>query len=114
MSRSATHDILSTPEPGFFLIRLVRKGWKVAARITLDDGLYRAEINGSPSGPAVADPLENRSVMRIWETGEKVEEGVYRHRLALKEWAENNDRTHPAANPRTPIDLANMNPLWRT
>lgn len=108
-----THDILAAPQPGFFLMRLVKKGWnKVPARIIYENRLWRAEINGELDGPAVDDPLKSTSVMRIWETGRIVPEPEYRHAIDLKAWALRKDPTHPAANPRRPIDLTEMKPVW--
>lgn len=112
MGRIATHDILAPPEPGFFQMRLVKKGPKVAARIINIDGYWQAEINGDAEGPRVSNPLESRSVMRIWETGVLIEEAQYRYLLDLKAWAEKNAPTHPAANPRKPVDLIEAPPLW--
>jgi hypothetical protein len=96
-------------------MRLVKKGWsKVPARLIYEDGLWQAEINGALEGPKVANPLDSRSVMRVWEAGRMVSQPEYDHAIALKLWAEKNEPTHPAANPRQPIDLTAMNPLWRT
>lgn len=96
-------------------MRLVRKGWhKVPARIHFEDGLWQAEINGAMVGPAVQNPLKSDALYRIWEHGRKITQAEYEHALTLKVWAEKNDPTHPAANPRKPIDLTEMNPLWRT
>ncbi len=93
-------------------MRLVRKGPKVAARITFEDGLWQAEINGQKSGPAVADFLLSKQVMRIWESGTKTDQAIYDYHLGLKDWAEKNDPTHPAAKPMEPVNLVEMRPLW--
>ncbi len=112
MPREYDHDILAPPEPGLFLMRLVKKGPKVAARIHFENGLWQAEINGQKEGPAVADYLDSRSVMRIWETGTKTDQAAYDYHLAMKDWAEKHDPTHPAARVREPVNLAEMRPLW--
>lgn len=115
MPQITTHNALEPPQPGYFLMRLVKKGWaKVPARIICDDGVWQAEINGALEGPKVCDPLMSRSIMRIWETGRMVDLHVYQYAQDLKAWAEQHEPSHPAANPRTPIDLTAMNPLWRT
>jgi hypothetical protein len=112
MPKEHTHDILSPPQPGIFMLRLVRKGQRVPARIILENGWWRAEINGVEEGPRVEDPLASRSIVRIWESGQMVSQEVFDHALALKAWAEKNDPTHPAANPRQPVDLTKMQPVW--
>jgi hypothetical protein len=113
MPREYSHDILAPPEPGIFHIRLVKKGWnKVPARIVSENGLWWAEIDGIPDGPKVADPLRSGAIMRVWEAGTKIEQGQYDYALALKAWALKNAPTHPAANPRQPIDLTKLDPEW--
>lgn len=114
MSRVGTHNALEPPEPGYFLMRLVRKGWsRVPARILFEDGLWQAEIDGS-RGPKVQNPLNSSGVMRVWETARRVPQHEYDKAVEIKEWAKQNDPTHPALNPRQAIDLTEMNPLWRT
>ncbi len=108
------HDILAPPEPGLFFVRLVRKGPWVPARIIFEGGLWRAEINGLADGAPTPDYLDHRAVMRIWESGRAATEPEFDHALALKAWAEKHAPTHPAANPRKPIDLTTIPPLWRT
>lgn len=115
MKRGAPRRI-DQPRPGYFLLRLVRHGPKVAARIVCeqDSGrlLWRAEIDGKWHGAWSVDPEASPGVMRIWTSGEMVAEAEFRFRLALRDWALEAAPVHPAANPRRPIDLATLPPLF--
>jgi hypothetical protein len=109
---------LTKPEPGFYILRLVRRGWQVPARIIEQDGSFTAEVNGEPlkvvwtrdelEASAVSDLVEGRlfahPLLRIVLFGEATDEPTYRYRLAMKDWAETHDKDHPAANPTKPMD----------
>ncbi len=110
--------ILTRPLPGYYLVRMVRKGWPVAARIDLSNGRYAVECDGiAADGSWTEDEIESiaaESLMegRLWDHpllrvscfGEPCDEATYRHRLAMKEWALVHNPRHPAANPMKPID----------
>lgn len=105
--------VVDQPEPGFFLMRLVRRGPKVAARIVHDEhGIWRAHIDGVPQEPGGADPHRARGVLRIWHSGTRCTEQEYLYRLALKAWAMAHDPDHPAANPERPVSLRRMKPIF--
>jgi hypothetical protein len=99
------------PVPGFYEIRLVRKGPFVPARIVHEDGLWSAVINGQESHKN-ADPYEVPMIHRIWPCERTITEDRYAYLNDLRVWAIANDPKHPAANPRTPIDLTELKPLW--
>lgn len=94
------------PSPGAFEIKLVRGGPLVACRITYDDGLWRAWIDGKLQQPEHADPAVAGGVFRIWHSGTVITEAQYRFRLATKLWAETHDRDHPSLHPTRSINLA--------
>lgn len=100
-------------EPGLFEVKLVPHGPPVAARIDCQDGLWSATINGEPTRGAAADPFVAPDVTFVWERGVPIPEAEYEFLIARARWAEANNRAHPAANPRKPIDLAAMPPVYR-
>lgn len=124
---------LDRPEPGFYTLRLVKNGPRVAARIarlctcTIGGGehaphdwtpacdrpwpVWLAEINGDQVSEPDRDPLK-AGVFRIWESGEPCTADEYRYRLELKAWAEREAPDAPEANPRKPIDLNQLPPLF--
>lgn len=100
------------PRPGFFEMRLVRGGPMVAAKITHDDGMYQAWIDGKPRGEPHADPVFALDVYRVWHSGREIDEAIYDFRLAYKAWAKANDPSHPALRPAEVIDLSARKPLF--
>lgn len=107
--------VVDRPEPCFALVRLVKAGPQVAARIwrpchctpvggdeqrvhdwTPDCDRFpplAGEINGAP-----ADPV------RIWHAGRMCGRAEYEHRLRVKAWAEERAPWAPEARPDQPID----------
>ena len=108
---------VTDPKPGFYLLRLVPKGWEVAARLIETDGIFTCEIDGEPvPGEWTADTLAvamgewvtataSNPIVRLIIWGKPCDEAVYQHRLALKAWAFQHQPDHPAAKPRWPINL---------
>lgn len=92
------------PEPGYFLIRLVRKGPQVPARITHRDGIWQAIINGEPQREGT-DPAMAQDVFRIWHGGEAITEAEYLRAM-------HKARQPSALPPREPIDLTKRAPLF--
>lgn len=92
------------PQPGYFLLRLIKGGPLVPSRIchSLEDGWW-AEINGERF-PAHPDPSHARGVFQIWHGGQEITAEIYEHRLKLKAWAEKHRPDHPSAKPRQRID----------
>lgn len=93
---------IDQPRAGFFLVRLVKGGPRVPARIVEDFGLFSAEIDGKPCGAADSDPLKADGVMRVWHYGTEIERTEYRTLLGQP------DRPDP----RKPVNLAAMKPVF--
>jgi hypothetical protein len=95
------------PEPGFFLMKLVKHGPLVPVAIFHRNGEWSAEIVGQrlPSHP---DPVRAEKVLTIWHYArETITRDEYVRRLEQAK-----DPSHPASNPRKPVDLANADPLF--
>ena len=102
---------VDTPEPGYFLMRLVRGGPHVPAQIIQHaDGQWQAVIDGEARG-SHPDPAYAVDVFRIWHSGARTTSDEYHHRLRMKSWAQKNMPEHPAANPRKAITLTKLPPL---
>lgn len=102
--RSWKARAVGLPEPGWFLIRLVRHGPLVPARIIHRDGLWQAVILGEPRA-AAAEPSAAADVFRIWHGGEMITEAEYLTAMRKARQAD-------APKPREPIRLANLAPLF--
>lgn len=110
-SRSPT-----APIPGFYLLRLVSKGWGVPCLLTLDDGKYTAVIDGVQlAGEYGEEQLE--AMLFDWLTarephpliqlvlrGEPCDAATYHQRLARKEWAREHSPEDPCLHPTKPMD----------
>lgn len=112
---------LTEPVPGYYLLRLVPKGWPVPVLIRRLDEIghpFTAEIDGVPLPNAwTRERLETEAAesisrgelfehpfLRIVLFGQPCTETEYRHRLALKTWATAHAPWHPCLNPMRPID----------
>lgn len=93
-------------------MRLVKKGPLVAARIECNDGKWVATINGEVQFPAHEDPVLAGGVLDIWHHAATITEAEYNYLITRKEWAEKHDPDSPAANPRRPIDLSILRPVY--
>lgn len=90
------------PEPGYYLVRLVRWGPLVGAQIVHDELGWSVMIDGQWWGPSV-DPWALTAMERVhW--GRPSTETDVKYRISLKRWAEVYEPDHAAANPRKPID----------
>lgn len=95
---------INQPEPGYFLMRLIKGGPHVPAQICRNDsGVWWAVVNGQGHA-AHTDPALAPLVFTIWHSGQEIDRATYEHRLKLKEWAEKHHPDHPAAKPREKID----------
>lgn len=110
------------PVAGYYAMRLVRKGPRVAVRIwfglPIIDGEeqdrapdWYVEIDGrtdriekDDTGYRCRVPLE---VDRAWPhcAKEPISESEYRYLLAHAEWVREHQPDHPKANPRKPVDF---------
>ena len=109
---------IASPGPGFYLVRLVPKGWEVPARIDFDGERYSAVVDESPLlGQWTADELESlvadailvgelfeRQMTKLLVFGRPCTETEYRHKVETKRWAEENAGWHPCLHPQNPID----------
>lgn len=102
---------IDQPEPGFFKLRLVRRGPWVAAKIVFDGKLWGAEIGGRPAGPPHADHDVAGNVMRIWTAGTRITADEYVYLIDVARHAAANPE-HPSADPRRPIDINAVAPLF--
>lgn len=96
------------PQPGYFLMRLVRRGPQVPAQIRLSGGLWSAVVNGEEFGSA-SDPASAPRVFTIWHSGEEITEAEYERRLGISRQASPDD---PISKPRKPIDLTSLPSLF--
>lgn len=107
-------DFVDRPEPGFWLIRLVKRGPYVPARIYWSEGidpdtgesidrprLLCGEVAGEP-----CDPFD------IWLTRRKpIDEKDFRFRTDEIRWLRQNKPDTPQCHPRRPIDFTNLPPI---
>jgi hypothetical protein len=98
------------PEPGFFRLRLVRKGWAVPCQIICQDGQWQAEVDGVLL-PPVAQPEDAGAIGDIWAYGEKITAPVYDWLHKMRRWAAFHDPDHPSLHPRKPINPMTLRPL---
>jgi len=88
-----------TPVPGTYLVRLVRKGPLIPARIDCVGGLWSVTINGVLQGPSQSEPFLAAGMDRAF-LGLRVPEAEYDRRLGWKDIP-----GHPNATPNRPIDF---------
>lgn len=109
---------INDPRPGFFLVRKVRRGPLVPARIwrpchcTIngeDEHAWRDTCDRYPGLSAEIDgfPVE---IDQVWHYGKEVDEQEFNYRTEATAWDKRNDPDAPAANPDQPIDLMTVKP----
>lgn len=91
---------IDQPEPGFFAIKFVKGGPRIAARISQGMGFWSASIGGEPCGNRHPDPAYADGVSRIWESGARITQAEYDALLHS-----------PPATPELPINLGAMPPI---
>ena len=99
-----------TPQPGFYLLKLVRGGPWVAAQIVHDEVGWRCMIDGVWEGP-VSDPWIMRSLEAVHWGGRETTEAEVKYRLALKQHAQTYEPSAPAANPKRAVNLDEIIPF---
>lgn len=109
-ARNQPSRLVWPPSPGYYRLRLVRGGWEVPARLSFDDGLWTAEIDGVVIAPPHADPVL-AGADQIWHYGRPITELEYRLLHKLKQIVRCTDPSHPAVNPHRPIDPNRLRPL---
>lgn len=95
------------PEPGYFRMRVIRKGPWVPAAIFHIDGIWSACIDGE-TGSAHEDPGYADCVFRVWLGGRRISRSEYDHMLATKAWAAEHATYHPSVNVRKPLDVSKL------
>lgn len=89
MNRNQPPRIIDQPEPGYFKMRLVKKGPWVPAAIFYEEcsGLWIAQIDGVLYG-SDRDAHKAPKVMDIWQTAaERISEAEWAWMNAMREWA---------------------------
>ena len=109
---------LANPVPGPYLVRLVPRGWQVAAKIMRDGDLFQVEVDGARlsdrwtldelpdlcAAATIAGALFDHPLFKIVLFGKPCDEATYRHRLAMKEYCRQHQPDHPCLSPLRPID----------
>jgi hypothetical protein len=101
--RTESSRRIDAPEAGYFLVRLVRNGPWVAARIVRDEHGWHAVIDGK-RGESNHDPALADGVSRIWEWGRRVTQTEHDYHREMGAWARGYAPQHPAADPTRPYD----------
>jgi len=102
------------PTPGYYRMRLVRHGPRVAVHIWFGQPVMDGEtLDRSPrwcvaiDGRTTDDAGELFHVEQAWPycAKEPIPAGVYHYMVAHAGWARLHDAEHPKARPRRPIDF---------
>lgn len=111
--------VLGDPQPGFWMVRLVKGGPRVPAMIC-----RQPHEPGNPFNPLDRSPRsmlhaeidgQAADVDHVWGMrGEPIDEAEYRYQVDLGRWAKHHAPGHPRADPRSRIDLLRAPlPLFR-
>lgn len=123
--RPAQIRILGQPEPGYFVVRLVKRGPLVPAIIWRPCPLILPELlSDTPAPEDWCRPTERGRPLRarigeeevspnvVWERGRRVPEAEYAYRAALGAWAKQHAPAAPEANPAERVDMATQPSLF--
>ena len=105
-----TDDRGGEPQPGFYTVRLVKKGPELPAVITLTDGLWAAAVNGKPLAAPHPDPF-HAGVYTVWHGGRRSDAAQHSHLSAMLAWALVYQPDHPLCHPRKPVDVGALAPV---
>jgi hypothetical protein len=93
---------LDDPEPGYFLVRVIKGGPLVPAAIFHEFGVWRVEINGEIQADPNPEPLKADKVVSIWHS--------FRERLTKEEYDRRvkraSDPADPSSRPREALNIA--------
>lgn len=92
--RNEPSRLIDSPEPGYFKVRLVRRGPFVGAQIIHGPHGWKAIINGESQGFPSQDHATADGVLRIWCFGVRI--GKAEYDLLMKK---------PATSPRLPVSI---------
>ena len=99
------------PQPGWYTIRLCKGGPPVGAQIIRDDdGNWWCSIDDVTYGPNT-DPFQIDALTQVHAYGQEVTEAEFRYRIELGRWARQHAPSHPAANPRRPVNSDILTPF---
>lgn len=100
------------PEPGFYALRLVKKGPEVGAEIIFDPftATWSVDINGETHPPSI-DPQLNDQLQQVWLFGRRIDQQEYDFLLARYKHYLAHDPSHPFANPDKAVDRRLMKPI---
>ena len=96
------------PEPGCFLVRQIKGGPRVPARICFDGRVWWAEVSGVRMSDPQEEPFAAAWVDRIWHGGTEITQ--MEHDRLLGRIAK--DPHHPARTPGKKLDVATLPPLF--
>ena len=98
MARPHKPRMATQATPGFYLLKLVGRGWAVGAKIVENGDHFTIYIDGVSQGVWSANQIETavyewitannhaHPIARLLMYGEACDEATYEHRLAIKEW----------------------------
>ena len=115
---------------GTYQLRLIRGGIMVGVRFWfgaphLDDGdeqdrspRWCVEVDGHTTRPVVDDEgndtgqREYLDPFEVWPYAKPISEAEFAFLARRRQWAEQHDPEHPAANARKPIKVLDLKPGW--
>jgi len=119
---------IDAPVAGFYRTRLINGGIRVAVRFWFGSPIIDGEEQDrSPRWCVEVDGCTDRAdydaegnylgrvpldAHETWPYCEPIDAREYQFLLRRREWAHDNDPAHPAANPRTPINVRDLKPGW--
>jgi hypothetical protein len=99
------------PEPGWYLLRLVRGGVWVGAQIAYNEAEgWTVVLDGVLEGPN-HNPWALPSMERVHWGGRPTTEAEVLYRIGIKRFAEIHMPAHPAVNPKQPVDIDELPPV---
>ena len=107
--------VVNEPQPGFYKVRLVAKGWKVPAWIFQAGDALVAIVDGEQQiGRWRADdeaPMSDITpLMRVHLYGEQIDQAEWDYLNALREFCRIHKPDHPCCHPGRPIDIRLLAP----
>jgi hypothetical protein len=125
---------VGVPVAGFYTCRLIRDGVRVAVRIWFGQPIVEGEVqdrsprwccevdgctdrndydaDGNRLGRVPLDPLLDDPGVWTHCCGNPISEREYDFLNRRRLWAVEHAPDHPAANPRTPVDVRALKPGW--
>jgi hypothetical protein len=102
------------PEPGWFKLRLARRGPWIPAIIERIDHEPGNPENILDTGPILVATIGDRDAdpLEVWERGSTITEQEYRWRLALRDWANAHAPEQPEAKPHKEARLDKLPSLF--